>query len=56
MKRPTVQCEDCDWQGNSQDVMPIRDYAERVADEEEPPIGECPQCGALVHWIEGREP
>jgi hypothetical protein len=54
--RPTVQCEDCDWQGNSQEVKPLRDRAERVAEGEDEPVGECPQCGAVAHWIEGKEP
>lgn len=32
--------------------LEIRHYHERVADDEDEPAGECPDCGALCHEVE----
>ena len=42
-------CDNCGWSGPDADTEEIRDVMERVAPGEIMPVGECPDCGALVH-------
>lgn len=44
------ECQDCDWEGAEADVLPIRNLADRITPGEICPVGECPACGALVHY------
>ena len=45
------QCQNCDWVGNEGDTGEIEDYACRVSPGETVPVGECPDCGAICHYI-----
>lgn len=41
-------CQNCDWQGESEELHYIENMQERVAPGELAPEGQCPLCGALV--------
>ena len=42
-------CLNCDWHGPDTATNEIKDVMMRVAPGEPMPVGECPDCGALVH-------
>jgi predicted RNA-binding Zn-ribbon protein involved in translation (DUF1610 family) len=45
-------CPNCSWTGPEDQVRPdIPDLAERVSAGETMPVGECPKCGALCHYV-----
>jgi len=43
-------CLNCDWHGPDTATNEIKDVMMRVAPGEPMPVGECPDCGALVHF------
>lgn len=45
----TCVCDNCGWSGPDADTGEIKDVMMRVAPGEIMPVGECPDCGALVH-------
>lgn len=45
-------CQNCEWIGETYELDPIKDSAERVAPGEAVPSGECPECGALAHEVD----
>lgn len=55
-KRQRHQCQNCNWSTNlalvgSEDkrlIQPIKDLDQRVETGEVVPLGECPECGAVV--------
>jgi hypothetical protein len=42
-------CDNCTWQGTTEEANPIRDLWQRVDPGGEVPVGECPKCGALAY-------
>jgi hypothetical protein len=42
-------CDNCDWQGMTEELDPISDYFERVKGGMIAPSGQCPECGALCY-------
>jgi hypothetical protein len=44
------ECQNCNWKGPESDVLRIRNLADRIMPGEICPVGECPKCGALVHY------
>ena len=44
------ECQNCEWKGPQSDVLPIRNLVDRIGPGEIVPVGECPACGALVHY------
>lgn len=46
------ECGNCGHVCSIDDLQPIQDYFERVADDEPEPAGECPLCGCLSHQID----
>lgn len=42
-----AHCQNCDWTGEADSCLPIKDLEERVEAGEIMPAGECPECGAL---------
>lgn len=46
-----VECQNCDWWGESDEQDDIKDLHERVSDGEPMPAGQCPKCGALTHRV-----
>jgi hypothetical protein len=53
---PLVACENCDWRGQPDDLQPVCDLLERVAPGEPMPAGQCPDCGALAHYLDDTPP
>lgn len=62
-----VACSDCDWEGTSDDIdteemqnegeaLGISGFDDRVAPGEICPVGECPECGSLVHYKDESAP
>src|SRR5512142_2728652 len=47
------ECWDCGSIWPTQGLAPIRDLSERVEEGEPIPSGECPECGALCHPVNG---
>lgn len=47
-------CLNCDWHGPDTATNEIKDIMQRVAPGEPMPVGECPDCGALVHYYDAR--
>ena len=47
-----VRCQNCAWEGNEETCEEIKHVFERVAPGEPMPVGECPKCGALCHYVE----
>ena len=50
------QCDNCSWEGMSDEVVEVADLTERVAAGEIMPAGECPECGALAHYEDSAAP
>lgn len=51
---PQAECQNCDWSGPLHQVrVEIPHYNERVEPGEPEPCGECPDCGALCHTVDG---
>ena len=52
-----VACQNCSWRGRLDQLgcqfEDIPDLKERIAPGEIVPAGECPQCGALAHLVDG---
>lgn len=44
-----VACDNCDWEGDDDDLAQIDDIFERVEPGEIMPAGQCPNCGSLCH-------
>jgi len=44
----THKCQNCSWTGDADHCGAITDLEQRVSPGEFCPVGECPQCGALV--------
>lgn len=42
------RCEDCDWQGPSDEMAPIKHLEQRITPGELMAVGQCPKCGALI--------
>lgn len=52
-----AQCDDCGWTGPaSQTNQDIPHLTERIAPGETVPTGECPECGALCHYVAATAP
>lgn len=52
-KPKLAACQNCHWVGPETEVDPdIPHYHERVGEDEPVPLGECPKCGALCHYVE----
>lgn len=49
------RCGNCDWQGRAHETDDIKDFEDRVYPGEACPVGECPECGALAHWLAAPE-
>lgn len=49
-----VQCQNCDWSGDENECaeLPEEHILERVGPGETMPVGECPQCGAVCHYLD----
>lgn len=47
-----VECQNCEWKGREDQTYAIRHYSQRVDPGEAEPAGECPECGALAHFVE----
>lgn len=43
-------CQNCDWHGDERETHEISDFWERINPGEICPVGQCPNCGALVHF------
>lgn len=52
----TCQCNNCDWQGKSEDLQPVADVQDRVEAGCLMPAGECPECGALAYYADNAAP
>lgn len=52
-KDPCCQCQNCDWNGPIHEAEPVHDIWSRVVPGEIMPAGDCPDCGALVHLLDG---
>lgn len=52
-----ARCENCGNLYTVEELGEIRHFSERVAEDEEQPVGECPanDCGAVCHLIPGAE-
>ena len=47
------RCDNCQKGYRSlYELNPVRDWEQRVAPGEPKPVGECPQCGAVIHPVE----
>jgi hypothetical protein len=47
------KCENCAWHGPETDVLPdIPHFHQRVFPGEICPVGECPDCRALCHYVD----
>ena len=46
------QCQNCDWVGSDGETNDIEDFSLRVSPGEIVPVGECPDCGAVCHYID----
>ena len=42
-----VECNNCKWRGQSDELAEIQDFYLRVEPGDEVPAGQCPECGAL---------
>lgn len=51
----THQCQNCLKIVSFGDLKAVKDYHERVAEGENEPSGECPDCGALCQRLEDSE-
>jgi hypothetical protein len=51
MSSRPVQCDNCLWIGEERQTQAIADLGERVSPGETVPVGECPECGSLCHFI-----
>jgi hypothetical protein len=49
---PAVECDNCDWEGTSEQLETIKDVQERLDPGCPVPAGECPECGALAYLKE----
>jgi hypothetical protein len=47
-----VECQNCRWTGDEEGCDPVEDLAERVAPGEVCPVCECPECGAVCHYMD----
>ena len=47
------ECQNCGTQFSEDELKPIEDLGQRVAPNEPMPSGQCPECGALCHPVEG---
>lgn len=45
------KCQNCGSQWLTEQLKPIQDIEERITPGEVVPSGECPNCGALCHWL-----
>jgi hypothetical protein len=43
-----LSCDDCDWTGTDDDLNAVRKLTQRVEAGDPMPLGECPNCGALI--------
>jgi len=46
-----VTCDNCEWTGLANDLLPISNFDQRVPPGELVPAGECPECGCLAHIV-----
>jgi hypothetical protein len=46
------KCANCATFWDETDLLPIKDFHERVEPDEVQPTGECPDCGCLCHEVE----
>jgi hypothetical protein len=55
---PSKKCEcgNCEWKGKAADTKPVKAFFDRVSPGETVPVGECPDCGALAHFVKPRKP
>ncbi|AXK44051.1 hypothetical protein [Erythrobacter aureus] len=51
-----VECQNCDWKGTEDQVEELQDVSERVGPGETMPVGECPKCGAVAHYMDESDP
>lgn len=49
-----VRCQNCDWTGDENECaeLPEDSILERVGPGETMPVGECPQCDAVCHYLD----
>lgn len=52
----SCKCDNCDWEGLSQDTVIIHDIQERIDPGCITPVGECPECGALAYYRDETAP
>lgn len=50
------RCQNCEWEGDDDDTLPVKHLLQRVSPGESFPTGECPECGALCEPADEREP
>jgi hypothetical protein len=46
-KADAAVCQNCDWQGHTDDLDPINDVDERTSEGDTVWAGDCPECGAM---------
>lgn len=46
-----ANCQNCNWQGHSEDLDPIKDVAERTEEGDTVWAGDCPKCGAMAFTV-----
>lgn len=49
-----AECANCEWRGRTDTLDAVSDLTQRVASGETMPAGQCPNCGALAHPVEGQ--
>lgn len=51
----TAKCDNCQWQGDEDQIeislMEVHRLAERLDPGSEVPVGECPECGAFAYVV-----
>ena len=52
---PRYECQDCGRMHAEEEMLPLKRVFERVAPGEPMPAGECCECGAVCHEVEGGE-
>lgn len=50
------RCDNCDWQGTTEELNDIEDISMRITPGGVVPSGECPECGALAYEIKKCKP
>lgn len=48
----TCSCDNCDWEGITDDLHSIKDMETRLDPGGEVPAGQCPKCGSLAYLVD----